>query len=103
MKVHTPGMAHRFKTVDRNTPMFLPPDLRDWVAEDDLVHLVIQAVERLPLCTFAVNHKGCAPGKLPPTSRAWTGRCGSPQWARCSNIPGHFIWSGSYCTTILER
>jgi transposase len=66
VKVHTAGMAHRFKTVDRNTPMFLPPDLRDWVAEDDLVHFVIQAVERLPLCTFAVNHKGCGDEQYPP-------------------------------------
>jgi transposase len=29
------------------------------VAEDDLVHFVIQAVERLPRTTFALNHKGC--------------------------------------------
>ena len=26
VKVYTPGMAHRFKTVDRNTPLFLPPE-----------------------------------------------------------------------------
>ena len=59
-RVYATAMAHRFKNVDRNTPMFLPPDLRDWVAPDDLVHFVIQAVDRLPLSTFAVNHKGCA-------------------------------------------
>jgi len=59
-------MAHRFKTIDRNTPLFLPPDLRDWVAEDDLVHLVISAVDRLPLSTFAVNHKGCGDEQYPP-------------------------------------
>ena len=53
------GMPHRFKNVERATPMLLPPDLRDWVAEDDLVHFVIQAVERLPLSSFAVNAKGC--------------------------------------------
>jgi transposase len=46
--------------------MFLPPDLRDWVAEDDLVHFVIQAVERLPLSTFCVNHKGCGDEQYPP-------------------------------------
>jgi hypothetical protein len=38
--------------------MLLPPDLRDWVAEDDLVHFVIAAVERLPLSRFAVNERG---------------------------------------------
>jgi hypothetical protein len=37
-------MAQRFKTIDRNTPVLLPPDLRDWVAQDDLLHFVIHAV-----------------------------------------------------------
>ena len=59
-------MAHRFKNIDRNTPMLLPPDLRDWVAEDDLVHFVIAAVERLPLSQFAVNHKGTGDEQYPP-------------------------------------
>jgi len=59
-------MAHRFQNIDRNTPLFLPPDLRDWVAEDDLVHFVISAVERLPLSLFAVNGKGCGDAQYPP-------------------------------------
>jgi transposase len=59
-------MAHRFQNIDRNTPLLLPPDLRDWVAEDDLVHFVINAAERLPLSTFAVNHKGCGDAQYPP-------------------------------------
>lgn len=42
-------MGARFVSVDRDTPMLLPPDLRDWVPEDDLVHFVIEVVERLPL------------------------------------------------------
>lgn len=46
--------------------MLLPPDLRDWVAEDDLVHFVIAAVERLPLAEFAVNEKGCGDEQYPP-------------------------------------
>ncbi len=40
-------MSARF--VDRETPMLLPPDMRDWVPEDDLVQFVIEAVHRLPL------------------------------------------------------
>ena len=59
-------MAYRFQNIDRATPMLLPPDLRDWVAEDDLVHFVISAVERLPLSTFHVNHKGCGDAQYPP-------------------------------------
>lgn len=59
-------MAHRFKNVDRETPLLMPPDMRDWVAEDDLVHFIIEAVERLPLKSFAVNHKGCGDEQYPP-------------------------------------
>lgn len=59
-------MAHRFKNIDRDTPMLLPPDLRDRVEEDDLVHFVIAAVERLPLSQFAVNHKGTGSEQYPP-------------------------------------
>ena len=59
-------MAHRFKNADRKTPMLLPPDLREWVAEDDLVHFVVEAVERLPLSSFVVNHKGCGDEQYPP-------------------------------------
>lgn len=59
-------MAHRFKNIDRNTPMLLPTDLREWVAEDDLVHFVIEAVERLPLSRFAVNERGCGDEQYPP-------------------------------------
>jgi transposase len=59
-------MPARFVNIDRNTPMLLPPDLRDWVGEDDLVHFVIGAVERLPLSAFAVNDKGCGDEQFPP-------------------------------------
>ena len=38
--------------------MLLPPDLRDWIGEDDLVHFVIEAVDRLPLEIFQINHRG---------------------------------------------
>jgi transposase len=59
-------MSLRLKNTDRNTPLLLPPNLRDWVAEDDLVHFIIHAVERLPLSTFALNHKGCGDEQYSP-------------------------------------
>lgn len=34
--------------------MLLPPDLREWVAADDMVHFVIEAVEGLELPTLKV-------------------------------------------------
>jgi hypothetical protein len=46
--------------------MLLPPDLRDWVEEDDLVHFVIEAVDRLPLGSFRVNHRGTGAKQFPP-------------------------------------
>jgi hypothetical protein len=46
--------------------MLLPPDLRDWVPEDDLVHFVIEAVDRLPLKTLRVNHRGTGERQFPP-------------------------------------
>ena len=59
-------MPARFVSVDRDTPMLLPPDLRDWVPEDDLVHFAIEAVDRLPLKTFRVNHRGTGERQFPP-------------------------------------
>ncbi len=40
---------------NRDQAFLLPPDLRAWLPEDDLVHFVIAAVERVPLGTFPVN------------------------------------------------
>ena len=31
-------MSARLVNIDRETPMLLPPDLRDWVEQDDLAH-----------------------------------------------------------------
>ena len=38
-------MATKLVNIDRRTPLLLPVDLRDWVAEDDFVHFVLEAVE----------------------------------------------------------
>ena len=59
-------MAAKFVNIARDTPMLLPPDLRDWVAEDDLVHFVIEATERLPLDYFHVNERGSGSAQMPP-------------------------------------
>jgi len=38
--------------------MLLPPDLREWVPEDGLVHFAIEAVDGLPLEIFQANQRG---------------------------------------------
>ena len=48
-------MSERFVNVDRDTPMLLPVDLRDWVPGDDMVHFVVEAVERMRFLTVKVN------------------------------------------------
>ena len=59
-------MSARFVDVDRETAMLLPPDLRDWVPEDDMVHFVLEAVHRLPLESFRVNQRGSGDRQFPP-------------------------------------
>lgn len=48
----------RFKDFDHNTPMLMPPDLRDWLAEDHIAHFILDAVELIDLSAFHINHSG---------------------------------------------
>ena len=59
-------MSTRFVDIDRSTPMLLPPDMRSWVPEDDLVHFVLEAVEMVPLTEFEVNQRGTGSAQYPP-------------------------------------
>ena len=45
-------MAAKFVILDRDTPMMLPPDLRDWISEDSMVHFIVDAVEALEIKGF---------------------------------------------------
>ena len=59
-------MAARLKNLDRDTPMLLPPDLRDWVPGNHIVHFIIDAVDRLPAGEFRLNHRGTGDAQYPP-------------------------------------
>ena len=59
-------MSANFVSVDRNQSLLLPPDLKDWVPEDDLVHFVVAAVEGLDASAFRVNHRGTGSPQYPP-------------------------------------
>ena len=48
----------RFIPSDRSQPFLMPPDLREWVPEDDLVHFIVEAVERVDMKKFVVNFSG---------------------------------------------
>ena len=43
-----------------------PPDLREWLPEDDLAHFVVAAVERVPLSHFRVNDRGTGSAQYHP-------------------------------------
>jgi len=59
-------MATRLVNIDRNTPLLLPPDLRAWVPEDDMVHFVIEAVGGMSLPSLKVNRRGTGSEQYPP-------------------------------------
>lgn len=60
-------MAAKFINIDRDTPMMFPPDLRDWLPEDSMVHFIIDAVEMLDLQQFSINHRGSGSAQYPPS------------------------------------
>ncbi len=59
-------MAARYINIDHDTPLLLPPDLREWVPENHLVHLVMDAVEQLDLGAAKVNERGTGDAQYPP-------------------------------------
>jgi transposase len=59
-------MPARYVTVDRETPMLLPPDLREWVPADHLVHFVIDAIGELDVRMARVNEQGSGSEQYPP-------------------------------------
>ncbi|MEX0993592.1 MAG: transposase [Solirubrobacterales bacterium] len=56
-------MAQNFLTYDRDQPMLLPPDLRDWLDEDHLAWFVIEAVEELELEPFYASYRSDGHGR----------------------------------------
>ena len=47
-----------FIPYDRSQSFLLAPDLRDWIGEDDLVHFITGAAERVDIGAFKVNWRG---------------------------------------------
>jgi len=60
------GMPARYVIVDRETPLLLPPDLRDGVPADHLLHFIIDAVAELDLRAARVNERGRGSEQYPP-------------------------------------
>ena len=56
----------KFVERDSSQAYLLPPDLREWVASDDLAHFVLEAVERVPMGSFKVNERGTGSAQYHP-------------------------------------
>jgi hypothetical protein len=56
----------KFVDCEREQAFLLPPDLRDWIPEDDLAHFVIEAVERVAIVAFKVNERGTGSAQYHP-------------------------------------
>jgi transposase len=50
-------MARDFRRPERRQGFLLPPDMRDWVPQDDIVHLVLDAVSLMDLSAFEEGHR----------------------------------------------
>src|SRR5207247_9026552 len=50
-------MPQNFLSCDRDQPMLLPPDLRDWLDDDHLAWFVIDAVKELDLEPFYTSYR----------------------------------------------
>lgn len=59
-------MSARFVTVDYDTPLILPPNLRDWVPANHLAHFILDAVEEMDLRQVRVNERGTGSEQYPP-------------------------------------
>ncbi len=56
----------KFVDCERDQAFLLPPDLRDWIPEDDLAHFVIEAVGRVEMTALKVNHRGTGSAQYHP-------------------------------------
>src|SRR5665811_1464037 len=56
-------MPQNFLSCDRDQPMLLPPDLREWLDDDHLAWFVIEAIEELDLEPFYASYRADGHGR----------------------------------------
>lgn len=60
-------MAAKFVSIDHDTPLLLPPDLRDWLPSNHMVYFIMDAVRALDLSAARVNERGTGSAQYPPS------------------------------------
>jgi hypothetical protein len=61
-------MPARFVNIDRDTPLLLAPNLREWVADRHRCHFIVEPVAELDLRQVKVNERGCGSEPYPPST-----------------------------------
>jgi len=55
-----------FRSYDRSQRLLLPLDLNEWVADDDLAHFIVEAVERVDMHAFKISRTGSGKAQYHP-------------------------------------
>ena len=58
-------MARDYRRPERRQGFLLPPDMRDWVPQDDIVHLVLDAVSLMDLSKYEEGDRAGGLGQAP--------------------------------------
>ena len=58
-------MAHHFRRPERRQKLLLPADMMEWLPEDDIVHLIVEAVAMMDLSKFEASYKLGRAGQSP--------------------------------------
>ncbi len=74
----------RFRPYELNQPFLLPPDLKEWLPEEDLVYFIQDVVEQLDLRPIYSKYDGRQGGRPPYDPRMMTGLL---IYAYCRGMP----------------
>ena len=63
-------MAARYISIDRQSPLLMPPDLRDWLPENHIARFIVELVESFNASSFEINDRGTGSAQYPPSMLA---------------------------------
>ena len=58
-------MAQHFRAPERRQKLLLPADMMEWLPEDDIVHMIVEAVGMMDLSKFETGYKLGGAGQAP--------------------------------------
>ena len=56
----------KFVVTDQTQAYLMPPDIRQWLREDDVAHFILEAAERVSMTKFHVNERGTGSAQYHP-------------------------------------